>query len=293
MQLAQCQQQQQNFTVHEDEQQQRQQLAALGSAANNSSSSSLSSSDNNHSDFSQHQQQQIQHQQQQQQQQQCNGQTGDDSRAVQQAQQYLQNPLLSGALLGEHEHAIEHADHEEHNLLHNALMRSPEKLKLIDSIITLLNYASNYNQKMLQPLLEIKRCIERDLEVVLSDTSNSVAANSCCRQQRSMQFDQQQQQQQLAAPRRPLMALGGAPQPDGLCIRADELAAEAAAAAAACASPEQASAVAGNSAMQCVRAQQQQQQASGANKSGCGGLSFGASVKVSNNRNSLENRLED
>lgn len=134
-----------------------------------------------------------------------------------------QNSLLSGALLlSEHEQAIEHADHEEHNLLHNALMRSPEKLKLIDSIITLLNYASNYNQKMLEPLLEIKRCIERDLEVVLSDTSNSVAANAgCCgNRQRNdhQQFaNQQQQQQQLA--RRPLMSVGSVS--DGLCIRAD------------------------------------------------------------------------
>lgn len=87
------------------------------------------------------------------------------------APDYLANAELEShysTLMSLHDQTIEHADHEEHNLLHNALMRSPEKLKLIDSIITLLNYASNFNQKMLAPLLEIKRCIERDLEVVLN-----------------------------------------------------------------------------------------------------------------------------
>lgn len=104
--------------------------------------------------------------------------------AYQQQQQDSYSALVS---LHEHEQSVEHADHEEHNLLHNALMRSPEKLKLIDSIITLLNYASNYNQKMLASLLEIKRCIERDLEVVLSDTTLSQ--------------QQQQHQQQCCADR--------------------------------------------------------------------------------------------
>lgn len=103
---------------------------------------------------------------------------------------YLQHGTETGELKvlqqqQDHEQMIEHADHEEHNLLHNALMRSPEKLKLIDSIITLLNYASNYNQKMLVPLLEIKRCIERDLEVVLSDTTaaSGQQQSNCCQQQ--------------------------------------------------------------------------------------------------------------
>jgi hypothetical protein len=112
-----------------------------------------------------------------------------------QQQQQAQNPNLTdydpiNGLLYEHEQTIEHADHEEHNMLHNALMRSPEKLKLIDSIITLLNYASNYNQKMLAPLFEIKRCIERDLEVVLNDTNSG--GQQCCNMTPALRQQQQQ-----------------------------------------------------------------------------------------------------
>lgn len=141
---------------------------------------------------------------------------GTSSHATQLAPDYQQQPQQQqqvtsecSALIGLHDHeqTIEHADHEEHNLLHNALMRSPEKLKLIDSIITLLNYASNYNQKMLSPLLEIKRCIERDLEVVLSDTTSHhqqccAAANSAESQASSRQQQQRDLQALVAARQR-------------------------------------------------------------------------------------------
>lgn len=88
--------------------------------------------------------------------------------------------MQCSSLVSQHDldQSVEHADHEEHNLLHNALMRSPEKLKLIDSIITLLNYASNHNQRMLSPLLEVKRSIERDLEVVLTNIDSPMSRQS-------------------------------------------------------------------------------------------------------------------